>query len=170
LAARRRIIGGFVARLARCFYQAKAFILFRRRVSVFGNFTAVVPSRISLGRNCAINHGVFLNALSPIEIQDDVILSARCMLIGAKLDPEQFIRGRRTYLDAPLKIESGVWIGAGAIILGGVTVGAGSIVGAGSVVTRDVPPHSIVAGNPARVIRSITASVSTDAAEAETNP
>ena len=156
--------------ITRRLLQAKALLLFHRRVEVHGNFTAINPSRISLGRNCAINHGVFVNARSPIEIQDDVILSARCMLIGAKLDPEQFILGHRTYLDAPLKIESGVWIGAGAIILGGVTVGAGSIVGAGSVVTRDVPPHTIVAGNPARVIRSTTSSVSTAAVEAEANP
>ncbi|GAL24548.1 chloramphenicol acetyltransferase [Vibrio variabilis] len=46
-----------------------------------------------------------------------------------------------------------VWIGHGAIILPGVTVGNGSIVGAGSVVTKDVPPYSIVVGNPARVLR-----------------
>lgn len=48
-----------------------------------------------------------------------------------------------------------VWIGANSVILKGVTIGEGAIVGAGSVVTKDVPPYTIVAGNPARVIREI---------------
>lgn len=52
-------------------------------------------------------------------------------------------------------IEKGVRIAAGAIIIGGVTMGTNSVVAAGSVVTRDVPPNTLVGGNPARVIRSI---------------
>ena len=52
-------------------------------------------------------------------------------------------------------IERNVWIAAGATIIGGVTVGENSVVAAGSVVTKDVPPNTLVGGNPARVIRSI---------------
>jgi acetyltransferase-like isoleucine patch superfamily enzyme len=55
----------------------------------------------------------------------------------------------------PVKINDRVWIGFNSIILKGVTIGEGGIVGAGSVVTKDVPPYTIVAGNPARVIREI---------------
>ncbi|GGW77084.1 acetyltransferase-like isoleucine patch superfamily enzyme [Streptomyces albaduncus] len=55
-----------------------------------------------------------------------------------------------------MRIEDDVWIGAGAVILPGVTVGRGSVVGAGSVVTADVPPMTVVAGTPARVLRQIT--------------
>jgi acetyltransferase-like isoleucine patch superfamily enzyme len=55
----------------------------------------------------------------------------------------------------PIVIERNVWIAAGATLLGGVTVGENSVVAAGAVVTRNVPPDSFVAGNPARVIRSI---------------
>ena len=55
----------------------------------------------------------------------------------------------------PITIENDVWIGAGAIILAGVTIGKQSVIGAGSVVTHDVPAHSVVAGNPARIIRHI---------------
>jgi acetyltransferase-like isoleucine patch superfamily enzyme len=52
-------------------------------------------------------------------------------------------------------IEQNVWIAAGATIIGGVTVGENSVVAAGSVVTKDVPPNTLVAGNPAKIIRSI---------------
>lgn len=55
----------------------------------------------------------------------------------------------------PIVIARNVWIAAGATIIGGVTVGENSVVAAGSVVTRDVPPNSLVGGNPAKVIRSI---------------
>jgi len=59
---------------------------------------------------------------------------------------------------APVVIENGAWIGFGVSILKGVRVGEGAVVGAGSVVTSDVPPWTIVAGNPAKVIRRISVS------------
>jgi acetyltransferase-like isoleucine patch superfamily enzyme len=56
----------------------------------------------------------------------------------------------------PIVVERNVWIATGATIIGGVTIGENSVVAAGSVVTRDVPPNTLVAGNPARIIRPIT--------------
>ena len=56
---------------------------------------------------------------------------------------------------APIRIEDKVWIGMDALILKGVTIGEGSVVAARSVVTKDVPPYSLVAGNPARVVKSL---------------
>ena len=56
--------------------------------------------------------------------------------------------------EEPVTIEDDVWIGARAIILPGVTIGRGSIIGAGAIVTKDVPPYSIAAGNPARVVKT----------------
>jgi acetyltransferase-like isoleucine patch superfamily enzyme len=55
----------------------------------------------------------------------------------------------------PTLVKRGASLGTGSTILGGVTIGEGAVIGAGSVVTRDVPPRTIVAGNPARVLRSI---------------
>lgn len=55
----------------------------------------------------------------------------------------------------PITIKDGVWIGGGAIILGGVTLGANCVVGAGAVVTKDVSPYTVVAGNPAKIVRVI---------------
>ncbi len=63
---------------------------------------------------------------------------------------------RRAYIvGKPIVIERNVWIAASATIVGGVTVGENSVVAAGSVVTKDVPPNTLVGGNPVRVIRSI---------------
>jgi acetyltransferase-like isoleucine patch superfamily enzyme len=71
---------------------------------------------------------------------------------GHPVEPDQ----RRAYFTAaPITIETNVWIGAAATVLPGVTVGAGSVVAAGAVVTRDVPPATLVAGVPARVVRRL---------------
>jgi len=62
----------------------------------------------------------------------------------------------------PIRLERNVWIGFDACVLPGVTIGEGSIVGAKSVVTQSVPPFTVVAGNPARVIRRLDASKRSD--------
>jgi maltose O-acetyltransferase len=64
-------------------------------------------------------------------------------------------RNRGMEVAKPISIEDNVWIGGAAILLPGVSIGRNAVVGAGSVVTRDVPPNTVVAGNPARVIREI---------------
>ena len=55
----------------------------------------------------------------------------------------------------PITIEDDAWLGGSVVICPGVTIGARSVVGAGSVVTRDVPPDVVVAGNPARIVRTV---------------
>jgi maltose O-acetyltransferase len=140
-------------RLSRRWRAFKAFRAFGRKVDVFGNFTVIGADKVRIGERCAINHDVLLIARDGIEIGDDVVLSARAMILAAGLDPATFgSAGERGYREGPVKIGSGAWIGAGAIVLPGVTIGELAIVGAGAVVTRDVPRSAVVAGNPARSV------------------
>jgi acetyltransferase-like isoleucine patch superfamily enzyme len=109
---------------------------------------------IRVGRNVFINQNCTMYDLGGIDIADDVMIGPNVSIItsGHPLEPSQ----RRAFVIArPIVIERSVWIAAGATIIGGVTVGENSVVAAGSVVTRDVPPGTLVGGNPARVIRSI---------------
>jgi len=118
-----------------------------------GGFTVVNPQNVIIGDHCGINEGVFILGHHRIEIGSYVVLSARCMLIDTGLDKEEFLEHDfPKHVSGPIRIEDGAWIGAGAIILAGVTVGRKAIVGAGAVVTRDIPPYAIAAGNPAKVI------------------
>lgn len=111
-------------------------------------------TNISVGRNVFVNQNCTFYDLGGLDIADDVMIGPNVSLItsGHPLEPS----GRRTTVVAkPIVIERNVWIAADVTIIGGVTVGENSVVAAGSVVTRDVPPDTLVGGNPARVIRSI---------------
>jgi acetyltransferase-like isoleucine patch superfamily enzyme len=109
---------------------------------------------IRVGRNVFVNQNCTFYDLGGLDIADDVMIGPNVSLItsGHALEPSR----RRDFVTAkPIVIERNVWIAAGATIIGGVTVGENSVVAAGSVVTKDVPPNTLVGGNPARVIRSI---------------
>ena len=111
---------------------------------------------IRVGRNVFINQACMLNDIGGIEIGDDVMIGPRVSLLtaGHPLDPS---RRRRQIVAAAIAIERNVWLGAGATVLQGVTVGSDAVVAAGAIVTRDVPPRTLVAGVPAQVLREIGA-------------
>ena len=133
--------------------QAYGYKVFGKRVGILGKFTVENPANVTIGDHCGINEGVFILGAHRVEIGSYVVLSARVMLIDTGLAVNEF-----EHHDFPkhvpgfIKIEDGAWIGAGATVLPNVTIGRKAIVGAGSVVTKDVPPMTIVAGNPAKVI------------------
>ncbi|MGZ6952025.1 MAG: DapH/DapD/GlmU-related protein [Acidimicrobiia bacterium] len=107
-----------------------------------------------LGRNVFINQGCTLMDIGGIDIGDDVMIGPNVSLItaGHPLAPSR----RRTGITAaPIRVERNVWIGAAAVVLPGVTVGEDAVVGAGAVVSRDVPPATLVAGAPARIVRRL---------------
>ncbi len=112
-------------------------------------------SNIRMGRNCFVNFNCVFLDCAQITIGDDLQMAPAVQLYTAThpLNPEP----RRSGLEyaKPITIGNNVWIGGGAIILPGITIGDHSIIGAGSVVTRSVPPMTIAAGNPARVIRDV---------------
>jgi acetyltransferase-like isoleucine patch superfamily enzyme len=109
---------------------------------------------LRIGRNVFINQGCRLDDIGGIHLGDDVLLAPGVRLIssGHPLDPA--IR-RSQITTAPIRIGRGVWIAAGAMVLQGVAVGDDAVVAAGAVVTKDVPPRTLVAGVPARVVRSL---------------
>jgi maltose O-acetyltransferase len=95
--------------------------------------------------------------IGPLAVGRDVMMGPRCILLASShafasvdlpMNAQGFVE------DRPIVIEDDVWVGAGVVVLPGVRIGTGSIVGAGSVVTKDVPPWTVVAGNPARAVRS----------------
>ena len=118
------------------------------------SFLLIPPFYTTGGRNVFVNQNCTFYDLGGLDIADDVMIGPNVSIItsGHPIEPSQ----RRAGVTAkPIAIERNVWIAAGATIIGGVTVGENSVVAAGSVVTKDVPPNTLVGGNPARVIRSI---------------
>jgi acetyltransferase-like isoleucine patch superfamily enzyme len=111
----------------------------------------------AVGRNCKIQSHSFI--CEGVRIEDEVFVGHGVMFINDRYPRAATESGAlQTEADwqvVPTVIEKGASLGSNATILCGVTVGEGAVVGAGSVVTKDVPPHTVVAGNPARKIRSI---------------
>lgn len=125
------------------------------------------------GANIQIGERTFIGGSSIISAEkvivgDDVLISWGCTVVDHNShafswrdrsnDVTDWMDGKKDWTHVECKavaIRSKAWIGFNVIILKGVTIGEGAIVGAGSVVTKDVPPYTIVGGNPARVIREI---------------
>jgi acetyltransferase-like isoleucine patch superfamily enzyme len=125
------------------------------------SFTLVPPFYTSGGREIRVGRKVFINQcctiydLGGVTIGDLVLIGPNVNIItaGHGMKPDE----RRTYVEAkPIVIEKNVWIAAAVTILGGVTIGENSVIGAGAVVTKDVPPNTVVAGNPARFAKRLS--------------
>jgi acetyltransferase-like isoleucine patch superfamily enzyme len=110
-----------------------------------------------IGRNCKIQSHTFI--CEGVTIEDDVFVGHGVTFINDKYPRATDGRGGlQTEADwkvVPTKVEKGASIGSGSTVLCNVTIGENAIVGSGSVVTRDVPAHTIVAGNPAAIVRRI---------------
>lgn len=109
----------------------------------------LIEGAVTIGDRVTVKSGVQL--WDGVVIEDDVFIGP-----NATFTNDRFPRSQR-YLDRfPVtRVERGASIGAGAVILPGLTIGAGSMVAAGAVVTRDVPPQTLVMGNPARIARHL---------------
>ena len=106
-------------------------------------------SKITIGDNSYIGDRTEIHAGLSVEIGSGCDISWDCNILDR--DYHKLCSDKEVL--KPVKICDNVWIGCGATVLKGVTIGEGSVVAAGAVVTKDVPPHSLVAGNPAKVVR-----------------
>jgi acetyltransferase-like isoleucine patch superfamily enzyme len=139
--------------------------LSRRRFGHLGAGSTFDPttSRITGHENFFLGDGVFIGSHAvmsadgvPVSIGDDTVIGPLfCLMAGdhAFDVPGVLLRESSRGRNEAIRIGRNVWIGARVTVLKGVTIGDAAIVGAGAVVTRDVPPFAIVAGNPARFIR-----------------
>jgi acetyltransferase-like isoleucine patch superfamily enzyme len=126
--------------------------------------------RVSLGR-CALVHGARIICDAQVDIGDYSLISWNVVIMDTyRLSPDPRLRRDALHRTAqrsprdledpfatarPVRIESNVWIGFDACILPGVRVGQGAVIGAKSVVFEDVPPYTVVAGNPAMIVRRL---------------
>ena len=110
---------------------------------------------IRIGQNAFINYNCVFLDCALIEIGDDLQMGPAVQLYTGTHPLDRRLRVAGWETSGPIRIGDAVWFGGGAIVLPNVTIGDGCVIGAGSVVTRDVPANSVVAGNPARIIRSL---------------
>ncbi len=129
------------------------------RAKIYGPLT-IRP--FGCAKNIRIGDGTFINTEVRFGVPEAPVTIGRNCEIGPRVMFETLNHGlafepgkRRGSFHQPIVVEDEVWIGAGAILLPGVTVGRGAVVAAGAVVTRDVPPFTVAAGVPARVIKKI---------------
>lgn len=113
-----------------------------------------VEGRVEVGDNVLLMHGIRISSASSIVIGDDCMLANFCYLTDADWH-DIHDRTRPIGKSAPIVLEKGAWIGDSAIVCKGVRIGENSIVGAGAVVTKNVPPNVIVAGNPAKIVKKL---------------
>ncbi|VVB75314.1 2,3,4,5-tetrahydropyridine-2,6-dicarboxylate N-acetyltransferase [uncultured archaeon] len=129
-----------------------------RQVAMLGKIYLQGPENISIGNHTTINQGCTFCGKGGIKIGADVLIGQNVNIMTSNYKYSSSIVPIRAQGQIYKKviIDDGAWICAAAIILPGVKIGKRAIVGAGAVVTKDVAPFTIVAGNPAKVVKSMS--------------
>jgi len=126
-----------------------------RNVTIRDRATIYCPENVTIADNVGINSGVTILAQGGVTIGEYTMIAPGVTIVSVNHDYAK--SGREAWdkqIKKPVTIGRDVWLATGATVLAGVTVGDGAVVAAGSVVTKDVPPHTVVAGVPARVIKT----------------
>ena len=110
--------------------------------------------KITIGDFCLISPGVRISAATKIEIGNSCMFANNAYVSDSDWH-DIYDRAQPVGQSEPIKLEENVWVGDRAVICKGVTIGKNSIVGAGAIVTKDVPPNVIVAGNPAKIVKEL---------------
>ena len=157
------------------------YFRFVRRIagsgSIFGTHNRVINGRnVRIGNDCLFKDAIYLRAglTGRIDIGDRVAINSFCQFYGhggitigadTQIGPGVLVTttghdytGGLEAVFKPVTIGRRVWVGANVTVLAGVTIGDGAVIGAGAVVHRDVPPHTVAVGVPARVVRDLTQS------------
>ena len=116
-----------------------------------------VQKNARIGSNCKVSSHTFV--CEGVTIEDDVFIGHGVMFINdtyPRATTNGSLQTEEDWAVEPTLVKKGASIGSNSTILSNVTIGENAIVGAGSVVTKDVPPNTVVAGNPARILRTIT--------------
>jgi len=137
----RKILGGITGQAIDA--STTLFLPFQINLGIFTR----------LGKNVFINHDCTFLDMGGITIEDEVMIGPKVCITteGHPLNPHE----RKQLQVKPVAIKRNAWIGAGATILPGVTIGENAVVAAGAVVSKDVSPNTVVAGIPAKVIKTI---------------
>jgi acetyltransferase-like isoleucine patch superfamily enzyme len=120
--------------------------------------TAPPPARVRIGSGSFLNLGVMVAALELVEIGSDCMLANGCFVTDANHrfdDPDRPVTWQGFTTKGPTRLGDNVWCGANVVVTSGVTIGERCVIGANSVVSADIPPFSVAAGAPARVLRTI---------------
>ena len=120
--------------------------------------TAPAPARVRIGEGTFLNRNVMVAAMELVEIGQHCMFANGCFVTDGNHrfdDPQRPVPWQGFTTKGPTRVGDNVWCGANVVITSGVTVGERCVIGANSVVTADIPPHSIAAGAPAKVLRTI---------------
>ncbi|MCJ7521277.1 MAG: sugar O-acetyltransferase [Dehalococcoidia bacterium] len=155
-----------VKRLLRLYNLTEAMperqTILQQLLGCFGQDSIIEPPFYCVyGQNIHVGDHVFMNILctildtNEVRIGNHVMIGPSVQIYTAAHLLQAEGRNQGLEVAKPVVIEDNVWLGGGAILLPGVRIGRNAVVGAGAVVSRDVPANTVVAGNPARVVREI---------------